>query len=82
MMILSVGENARLARFPVGDTRSYGGAQYRIVLLEPTKVNWGPLSDVMLIGIPKRATQFAMKTLPISSAEVSEVGMASGHLVK
>ena len=37
MMVLSVGENARLACLPVGDTRSYGGAQYRIVLLEPTK---------------------------------------------
>ena len=42
-------------------------------------VNWGPLSDDMSIGIPKRAIQWETRACAQLVAVVSPRGMASGQ---
>ncbi len=43
-------------------------------------VNWAPLSEVMVVGTPKRDTQPAKKALAQSAAVMEASGMASGQL--
>ncbi len=43
-------------------------------------VNWAPLSDMMVSGIPNCDTQPAKRALAQSAAVMDESGMASGHL--
>ena len=44
------------------------------------RVNWAPLSDVMVAGTPNQETQPAKRALAQSEAVMDERGMASGHL--
>ena len=44
-------------------------------------MNWAPLSEVRVDGTPNLDIHESMKTLAQESAEVEDMGMASGHLV-
>ena len=44
-------------------------------------MNWAPLSEVRVDGTPNLEIHESMKTLAQESAEVEDMGMASGHLV-
>ena len=49
--------------------------------LQRAEVNCGPLSEVMILGTPKRETQLYMSAVQSAGAVVSVSGIASGHLV-
>ena len=44
--------------------------------------NWGPLSEVVKLGTPKRATQFWTYALATVRVSMSLIGIASGQRVK
>ena len=45
------------------------------------EVKWAPLSEVRVEGTPNLEIHELMKTLAQESADVEDMGMASGHLV-
>ena len=45
-------------------------------------VNWAPLSEVIILGTPKREIQLYIKAETSVGVEMSGTGMASGHRVK
>ena len=52
-----------------------------VTLDQTSDVNCGPRSLVTVVGTPNRAIQPDMNARARETAEVSEMGMASGHLV-
>ncbi len=48
---------------------------------QTAEVNWGPLSEEMAAGTPKRAIQLVTRLSAMEEADVSANGIASSHLV-
>ena len=51
------------------------------ISFQRTDVNWGPLSEVISNGTPKRDIQCLLSVFALSEVDVLLIGMASGQRV-